>query len=120
MSEKSGHEAQPFEGKPVVIDPDNTLAVYAIDQSTGEPKLIQHIDSTGTCPRTFALDPSASMLVASNSEAHWVRQDGEVRWVPGNMAVFKVLADGRLEFKRKYDVELGPKQKLLWMGIVAY
>ena len=38
-------------------DGENSLAVYAIDQSTGEPHLIQHIDSHGVHPRTFHIDP---------------------------------------------------------------
>ena len=104
----------------MVIGPDNTLVVYSINPATGEPNAMQHIDSAGMCPRTFALDPSARMLVAANSEAHWVKEGDQVKWVPGNLSVFRVLDDGRLEFKRKYDVELGPKQKLLWMGIVGY
>jgi 6-phosphogluconolactonase (cycloisomerase 2 family) len=115
-----GHEPQPYEGKRVVIGADNTLAVYSINSASGEPDAIQHIDSAGMCPRTFALDPGARMLVAGNSEAHWVKDGNQVRWIPANLAVFRVMEDGRLEFKRKYDVELGPKEKLLWMGIVGY
>jgi 6-phosphogluconolactonase len=115
-----GHEPQPYADKKVVIDADNTLVAYAIDQATGEPTVIQHIGSGGMCPRTFALDPSARMLVAANSESHWVKVGDDVQCMAANLAVFKVLDDGRLELKRKYDVELGPKQKLLWMGIVGY
>ena len=52
--------------------------------------------------------------------ASQIKIGNDVIWTPASLAVFMVLEDGRLEFKRKYDVELGPKQKLLWMGIVAY
>jgi 6-phosphogluconolactonase len=114
------HMPQPFEGKEVIIGADNTLAVYSIDQATGEPNAIQHIDAEGICPRAFALDPSARMLVAGNSEPRWVRQGDQVRWVPPSLAVFKVLEDGRLEFKRKYEIEPAPHENLSWMGIVAY
>ena len=72
------------------------------------------------CPRTFALDPSGRMLVAANSEAHWVKQGDKLQWMPGNLSVFRVRDDGQLEFKRKYDIELGAKEKLLWMGIASY
>ena len=45
-----------FEGKPVFVGGENNIAVYAIDQDTGEPTLIQNIDTRGMHPRTFALD----------------------------------------------------------------
>ena len=111
---------QPYEGKEVQIGADNSLVAFSIDPATGEPNAIQHIDSRGISPRTFALDPSGSMLVAANSEALWVKEGDEVKWMPANLAIFGVREDGRLEFKRKYDAELGAKEKLLWMGIVEY
>jgi 6-phosphogluconolactonase (cycloisomerase 2 family) len=115
-----GHMAQPYEGRNVVIGADNTLVVHAIDPATGEPKAIQHIESRGMCPRTFALDPGARVLVAGNSESHWVKEDGVVKWMPANLSLFKVLDDGTLEFRNQYDLELAPNTKLIWSGIIAY
>ena len=48
---------------------ENTIAVYSINQQTGEPTLIQSADTHGAEPRTVALDPSARILVAGNQTA---------------------------------------------------
>ena len=109
-----------FHDREVMLDPDNTFAVYAVDARTGAPRLIQHIDSAGMCPRTFSIDPSGRMLVAGNSETLQTQQkeDGPVETVPANLGVFKILEDGRLEFVRKVDLE--SKGSLFWMGFVRY
>src|SRR5205085_2644195 len=43
-----------FKGKPVFAGGENSIAVYAINQDTGEPVLVQSIDTRGAQPRTFA------------------------------------------------------------------
>ncbi len=107
-----------FQGKNVFAGGENTIAVYAIDQNTGEPTLIQNIDTHGVRPRTFALDPAARVLVAANQESALVREGALVRTVSASLAVFRVRADGKLDFLRKYDVPATATRSLLWMGIV--
>jgi 6-phosphogluconolactonase (cycloisomerase 2 family) len=84
---------------------ENSIAVWAINQQTGEPTLIQSADTRGTTPRTFALDPGARVLVAGN-------QSGAA-----NLALFRIRDDGKLDFVRKYDVD-SSTGSLFWMGIV--
>jgi len=115
-----GHVPVDYQGRKVLIGADNTFAVFAVDEATGEPTLIQHIDSAGLCARTFALHPSGRMLVAANAETHLVKDGEAIREVSGNLAVFEVKSDGTLGFVRKYDVALGPDDKLFWMGMVDY
>jgi 6-phosphogluconolactonase (cycloisomerase 2 family) len=115
-----GHVPVDYQGEKVLIGADNTFAVFAVDPVTGEPSLIQHIDSGGICARTFALHPSGRMLVAANCETHRVKQGEQVREVSGNLATFEVRGDGTLRFVRKYDVALGPEDKLFWMGMVNF
>ena len=56
------------EGKRVFVGGENTLAVfYAIDQATGEPTPIQHIDTRGVHCHYFHIDPSGRMLVAQHN-----------------------------------------------------
>jgi hypothetical protein len=43
-------------------------------------------------------------------------KDG-VNTVPASLAVFRVRSDGKLEFARKYDLNVGSRN-LFWMGIV--
>ena len=52
-----------FQGKRVFAGGENSIAVYSINQETGEPALIQNIDTRGVHPRTFAIDPSGRILV---------------------------------------------------------
>jgi len=107
-----------FNGKPVFAGGENNIAVFAINQDTGEPALIQNIDTRGIHTRTFALDPSGRILVAANMMQLAVRNKDEVSEVPASLAVFRVRSDGKLEFARKYDLNVGSRN-LFWMGIVG-
>lgn len=97
---------------------ENSLAVFAIDSATGEPTPIQHVDTRGIHCRTFHIDPSGRLLVAAHTMGLPVRDGGAIRDVPACLSVFRIGADGRLEFVRKYDVEVGDRQ-MFWMGMVA-
>jgi 6-phosphogluconolactonase (cycloisomerase 2 family) len=107
----------PFDGRNVFIGGENTLAVYAIDQSSGEPTPIQHVDTQGIHCRTFHIDPSGRMLVAAHNVPVLVRDGAGVKVVPACLSVFRIGADGTLEFVRKYDVETRD-QIMFWMGMV--
>ncbi len=105
------------EGKPVFAGGENTFAVFTIDATTGEPTLIQHIDTRGIHCRTFHIDPSGRMLVAAHIMALPVREGAAIRTVPASLAVFRISDDGTLDFVRKYDVDVGDKT-MFWMGMV--
>ena len=96
----------------------NEIAVFRINESTGEPSLIQNVDTRGFTPRTFALDRSGRLLVVGNQSSVPVRDGDSTTMVPANLAVFRVGSDGRLDFVQRYDVAVGRKP-LWWMGIVA-
>jgi 6-phosphogluconolactonase len=106
-----------FEGKQVYGGGENSLAVFAIDQATGEPALIQHVDTQGFHPRTFHIDPSGRMLVAAHIMAMPVRAGSNVVTMPANLSVFRIGGDGKLGYLRKYDVDVG-KVAMWWMGMV--
>lgn len=106
-----------FQGKPVFADGENSIAVFAINQDTGEPTLIQNMDTHGIHVRTFALDPSGRILVAGNMMEMAVREKDGMKTVPASLAVFRVHGDGKLEFVRKYDLNVG-NRNLFWMGLV--
>ena len=92
----------------------NNIAVFRINQQTGEPSLIQNIDTHGSTPRTFSIDPSGRMLVVGNQTTRSVAG----KTVPSNLAVFRIRSDGMLDFVRTYDVAVGGKP-LWWTGLVA-
>jgi hypothetical protein len=108
-------------GSRVAVGGENTIAVFSIDQETGEPTLIQTIDTRGYHPRTFALDDAGRILVVGNQTPLAVRGGTGTRQVPASLAVFRVGADGKLTFARKYDVDADPTagRLLFWTGIVS-
>ena len=108
-----------FNGTPVFAGGTNNIAVFRINQETGEPSLIQNIETRGFTPRTFGLDPGGRMLVVGNQTTLAVREGATVKTVPANLAVFRIRADGTLEFVKQYDVAAGRNRPLWWMGLVA-
>ena len=108
-----------FQGTRVAAGGENTIAVFAIDQTTGEPTLIQTIDTRGFQPRTFALDAGGRVLVAGNQNPLAVRDGTAVRTVPAGLSTFRIGGDGKLTFVRQYPVEARPDvgHLLFWVGI---
>jgi 6-phosphogluconolactonase (cycloisomerase 2 family) len=96
----------------------NEIAVFRINEATGEPSLIQNVDTHGFTPRTFSLDPSGRLLVVGNQNSVSVKEGESTKEVPANLAVFRIASDGTLTFVQRYDVAVGRKP-LWWMGIVA-
>lgn len=107
-----------FNGTPVFAGGNNEIAVFRINQDTGEPTLIQNIDTRGFTPRTFSLDPSGRILVVGNQTTMTVRDGTTVKTVPANLAEFRIQSDGKLEFVQKHDVGVGRKP-LWWTGLVG-
>jgi 6-phosphogluconolactonase len=107
-----------IDGRAVFAGGENTLAGYRIDDRTGEPRLIQHADTHGIHCRTFHIDPSGRLLIAAHIMGLPVRDGGQFRMVPANLSLFRIAADGKLDFVRSYEVETGGRS-LFWMGMVA-
>ena len=110
-----------MDGKPVLVGGENNIAVFAVNENTGEPTLIQNADAHGVRPRSFSVHPGGRMLVAGNQNAFNVYDEKtkQVRTLPAGMSVFRIGADGRLEFVRKYDVPTQePDRSLFWVGFV--
>jgi 6-phosphogluconolactonase len=106
------------EGKKVFAGGENSIAVFAINQTTGEPTLIQNIDGRGVQLRTFAIDPSGRMLVAASIMPLPVREGGTIKTLTAGLTVCRVGSDGKLDFARKYDVDVGSKTQF-WSGMVT-
>jgi len=103
------------EGKKVFNGGENNVAVFAIDDKTGEPKLIQTIDGHGIHLRTFGIDPSGRLLVATSIRPMPLR-DGKT--LTTGIMVYRIGDDGRLTFVRKYDVDTAKGQQF-WSGMVT-
>ena len=107
-----------FEGRKVFAGGENSMAVFSINQTTGEPTLIQNIDGHGIQLRTFAIDPTARMMVAASIQPLLVREGGTVKMLSAGLTVFRIGSDGKLTFARKYDVDVGSKTQF-WSGMVT-
>ena len=105
------------DGKSAFAGGENTFAVYEIDIATGEPVAIQHVDTHGIHCRTFHIDPSGRMLVAAHIMALPVSVGAAIHTVPASLAVFRIDDGGKLDFVRKYDVDVGSRT-MFWMGMV--
>lgn len=103
---------------PVFPGGENNIAVFEIDQTSGEPRLIQNEDSRGLHPRTFSLDPAGGLLVAGNI-APTIFDDGQRREeIPANLALFRVEDEGILSFVRRHDIDV-EGEMIWWCGFVG-
>src|SRR5262245_28969389 len=106
-----------YQGQQVFKGGENSIVVYAIDQSTGEPTPIQHIETQKIHPRTFHIDPSGRMLVAQHNLPVKVRDGDNVKTVQAGLSVFRIGDDGKLALARTYDIDVAGKT-MFWMGMV--
>jgi 6-phosphogluconolactonase len=90
------------DGRKVSNGGENSVVVWTIDQQSGEPALIQRADAHGFELRTFTMDPSSTVLIAA-STTPMAMPDGST--VSAGLSVYRVGADGKLDFARKYDVD---------------
>lgn len=107
-----------FDGKRVFAGGENSIAVFAVDQATGEPRRIHSVDPLTHHVRTFSIDPSGRLLVAASIRDMWTRYGNEVRLAPAGMTVFRIGGDGKLELVRKYDMALNGKLQW-WSGMMG-
>ena len=93
--------AEMHDGMPVFDATNSNIAVFAIDPSTGEPKLVQTADSHGAHPRTFSFDASARMLVAGSLVPIALREGGRISVLPAGLSVFRMREEGTLDYVRR-------------------
>ena len=108
-----------FNGQKAFAGGENSVVVFAIDQETGEPTLIQSIDGHGVQLRTFGIDPSGRILVAGSVVPIQVREGERIGTLSAGLSVYRMGGDGRLDFVRKYDVEATQQNQQFWTGMVT-
>src|ERR1700724_2620611 len=104
-------------GKKVFSGGESSIAVFAISQQTGEPTAIQHADIRAAHPGTFGIDPGARLLVAGSLAPTAKREGDKVVDIPAGLSVFRMGEDGKLDFVRKYDIDVGPFTQW-WTGMI--
>jgi 6-phosphogluconolactonase len=106
-----------IQGMAVYQSTDSSVAVFAIDQQTGEPTLIQQIDAQGAHPRTFSIDARGRILIAASLGPMAPREGGRNRVLPAGLSMFRIGEDGWLQYVRRYDVETDGRTQF-WSGMV--
>jgi 6-phosphogluconolactonase len=106
-----------FHGRQVFKGGENSIVVYAIDQSTGEPTPIQHIETQKIHPRTFHIDPSGRLMIAQHNLPVNVRDGEAVKTLAAGLSVLRIGDDGKLTLVQTYDVDVDDKT-MFWMGMV--
>jgi 6-phosphogluconolactonase len=69
----------------------NSLAIYAVDQETGQLSLVGHEATQGVGPRDFTIDPSGTLLLVANQDSNtvvtfWINQDSGTLRATGHVA----------------------------------
>jgi 6-phosphogluconolactonase (cycloisomerase 2 family) len=108
-----------IEGKKVFPGGENTVAVFAIDQKTGEATLLQNADGHANYLRTFGIDPGGRILVTASVWPMPVRDGAEIKTLSAGITVFRIGGDGKLEFVRKYDVDATMQKQQFWAGLIT-
>ena len=106
------------EGSKVFGGGENSIAVFTIDPTTGEPKAIQREDTRSYHVRTFSIDPSGRLMVTASILPMNVHDASGTHTVAAALSVFRVRDDGTLEYVRKYDIDTSGGKTQYWMGIV--
>ena len=88
-----------FRGETVANGSENTISVFSVDAATGEPTLVQTIDTRSIAVRNMAFQPDGRSMVASSPEPGQVRTGGRLETVPAPLTLYDIEVDGRLAFK---------------------
>jgi 6-phosphogluconolactonase len=108
-----------FEGKKVFAGGENSVAVFAIDQTTGEPTLIQNADAHANYLRTFGIDPEGKILIAASVWPIPMRDGKDITTLPAAVVVYRIGSDGKLSLARKYDIDASTSKQQFWAGMVS-
>jgi 6-phosphogluconolactonase len=114
-----GQGTEVFQGERVANGTENTIAVFSIDPQTGEPTLIQTIETHSIAVRTMALSPDGRTLIAANTLPGKILRQGRVETVPAALTLYDIEDDGKLTFLSKLDVDTFG-ETMFWCGVVEY
>jgi 6-phosphogluconolactonase (cycloisomerase 2 family) len=106
------------DGHAVSMGGETAIAVYAIDRASGEPTRLGDTGTQGASPRTYAIDPTGRLMLVANSTPAVTRIDGRFVTTPPNLALFRIAADGTLDYARQYDFPHADRP-MLWVGLIA-
>jgi 6-phosphogluconolactonase (cycloisomerase 2 family) len=108
-----------YQGQKVFGGGENNMAVWSINQETGEPTFVEAVDGHGIQLRTFGIHPSGRLLVAASIQPLPVRNGDRIENLSAGLSVYRIDENsGRLTFVRKYDVDTA-RGTQFWSGMVT-
>ena len=113
-----GSGLKDVDGKKVSNGGENDVVVWTINESTGEPTLIQRAWTDSYELRTFSMDPSGRVLIAASTTPMAVLEQGVLSQVSAGLSLYKVGADGKLASAGKVDVDTSPGVQF-WAGLLT-
>jgi 6-phosphogluconolactonase (cycloisomerase 2 family) len=102
-------------GKKVFAGGENSIAVFAVDPTSGKPVPIQHVETHGIHCRTFHTDPTGRLMVCAHIMGLPLADGSEI---PTRLSLFRIGDDGKLTFARSYDIATNGRF-MWWMGMVT-
>jgi len=102
-------------GRKVFAGGENSIAAFAINQASGKPVPIQHVDTHGIHCRTFHIDPTGRLMACAHIMGLPLSDGTEI---PTRLTLFRIGDDGKLTFAQTYDIETNGRF-MWWMGMVA-
>ena len=114
-----GRGTEVFRGERVSNGAENTVAVFDVGPGTGEPALVQTIDTRSIAVRTMAFQPDGRSMVAASTEPGYVRVRDRLETVPAALTLYDIGDDGRLTFRSTLPVETRGEE-MFWCGVVRY
>ncbi|MCO8161083.1 lactonase family protein [Pseudomonas sp. 21LCFQ010] len=97
---------------------ENTLAVFALDPASGEPRLIQHVETQGVEARTLSIEASGQMLIVANQKSVWIEEGATDRRLLACLSFFEIGPQGLLKFVGKHQMP-DDGRWLLWLDTCA-
>jgi 6-phosphogluconolactonase (cycloisomerase 2 family) len=108
-----------YQGQKVFGGGENNVAVWSINQETGEPSFVEAVDGHGIQLRTFGVHPTGRPLVAASIQPLPVRNGERIETLSAGLSVYRIDENsGRLTFLRKYDVDTA-RGTQFWSGMVT-
>ncbi len=116
IANRSDHNIE-VNGVKVFNGGENNIAVFKIDPLSGQPQLIQHIDTQSFHVRTFSIDPKGRFLITASIKPLSIKKEGGLELIPARLTVFRILIDGQLEFLNTHEINTTGNQMQYWVGM---
>ena len=97
------------DGRPMLAQDGDDIAVFEIDAQSGRPTPRQRIDSEGVMPRTVCMDPAGELLVVANQFTVEGFDDDVERTIPQSLMLYHIARDGQLSRAGRHALELWRK-----------